>query len=364
MRLLGITCLLIGIVCCCALADGDEPPETFGAAPDALGPIGGGEGYKNIVIKGDFTVNTEDELIDALAKAKPGQVVYVADAAELDFTLRVMLEKLVLQMPGGVTLASGRGNNGSQGALICSDEFATFPLIKVTGENARITGLRIQGPDPKMRWTEIPKLFERGGQELYYKFPVSTGIQTAFSGLEVDNCEISGWSAAGVQSSAGTFHVHHCYIHHCQRRGLGYGVSADASDTLIDHNIFDYCRHSIQCSGYSTAGYEACHNIFLDHGILSSCDVHGGGDRGDGTNIAGNWVKVHHNTFKGKWRGSKSQGEGKCVPAVGIRGVPVKGGEIHHNWFCHSEPEDALFKDPDPNVKVFRNWYGPEKILQ
>ncbi len=356
--------VIIAIALCSSSICADEAAsETFGACADELGPVGGGEGYKNIVTEGDYTVGTEDELIDALGKAKSGEVIYVDDNAELDFTLRVMFDKLILQLPGGVTLASGRGHNGSKGALLFSDEFATEPLISVTGENARITGLRIQGPDPRMRWEEIPKLFQKGGKELYYKFPTSVGVQTGFSGLEIDNCEVSGWSAAGVQSLEGKFHVHHCYIHHCQRRGLGYGVSNGASDTLVDHNLFDYCRHGIQCSGHATTAYEACYNIFLDHGILSACDMHGGRDRGDGTTIAGRWISVHHNTFQGKWRGSSGRRAPGCTTAVGIRGVPVDGGEIHHNWFCDPDPETALFKDPDPNVKVYRNLYGPEMIL-
>ena len=74
--------------------------------------------------------------------------------------------------------------------------------------------------------------------------------------------------------------------------------------------------------------------------------------------IAGDWIKVHHNTFKGKWKGVH------CVPAVGIRGVPKEGGEVHHNWFCESNPAKAFFKDPDPNVRVYQNQYGPEREIK
>ncbi len=354
--------IAMAVACIAKSAPAADDPETFGASPDELGPIGGGKGYKNVVTKWDYFVKTEDELVDALAKAKPGQVVYVADDVELDFTVRVKAQKFAIEAPGGVTLASGRGVNDSQGGFIYSDEFETAPLIKCLGENVRITGLRIRGPDPKMRWTELPRLLSIGGHELYYKFPCSTGVQSAFD-LEVDNCEISGWSAAGVGMQAGKAHVHHCFIHHCQRRGLGYGVSVGPAEALIECNIFDYCRHAIACSGEATAGYEARNNIVEEHGILSSFDMHGGRDRKDGTNVAGNWIKVHHNTLKGLWRGSDGKGEGNCVPAVGIRGVPVKGGEIHHNWFCESDPEKALFKEADPNVKVYRNQYGPERII-
>ena len=348
----------------CGRSAGAQEPETFGASPNELGPIGGGKGYARLVTKWDYLVRTADELVDALAKAKPGQVVYVADDAELDFTVRVKAQQFAIEVPAGVTLAGGRGVNGSQGGLIYSDEFETRPLIRCLGENVRITGLRIRGPDPKMRWNELTRLLTLGGHELYYKFPTSDGVQTDFAGLEVDNCEISGWSHAGVNVRKGKAHVHHNYIHHCARRGLGYGVALDAAEVLIEYNVFDYCRHSVACTGVPEASYEARHNIVEEHGILSSFDMHGGRDRKDGTNIAGRWISIHHNTCKGMWRGVDGKAEGKCVPAVGIRGVPVKGGEIHHNWFCESDPDKALFKDPDPNVKIFRNQYGPERIVR
>jgi hypothetical protein len=358
--------ILIVLLAAACSASAEEATETFGALPDALGPIGGGPGYKNVLTKGNFAADTVDGLIDALAKAKAGQVVYVNEDVELDFTLRVMLGKLVLQVPEGVTLASGRGNNGSKGALIFSDHFDTRPLIKIGGPNARITGIRLQGPDPRNRWDEIPKLLDKGGQELYYKFPVSDGIGSGFAGLEVDNCEISGWSHTGVALVKGSdkARVHHSSIHHCQRRGLGYGVAVDQCEALIESNIFEHCRHSVAATGAPGTAYEARNNIIEEYGILSSFDMHGGGDRKDGTNIAGEWIKIHHNTCKGKWKGSDGSAKGKCVPAVGIRGVPSQGGEIHHNWFCSPNVEQALFKDPNPNVKVYRNQYGPERTVK
>ena len=47
----------------------------YGAKGDERGPIGGGKGYANIVTKGDFIVKDLDALLDALSKAKAGQVV-------------------------------------------------------------------------------------------------------------------------------------------------------------------------------------------------------------------------------------------------------------------------------------------------
>ena len=338
-----------------------EETEYFGARPDAVGPIGGGKGYTRIVTKGDFTVKTETELVDALKNAKPGQVVYVDDGAELDFTVRVRAQQFVLELPGGVTLASGRGNKGSQGAVICSDEFATSPLIKITGPKARITGIRLRGPDPKMRWDELPRLLTLGGQELYYKFPTSDGVWCPFPDAEVDNCEISGWSHGGVfvQKGGDNAHIHHNFIHHCQRRGLGYGVSLDQSHALIERNIFDYCRHSIAATGYPGTAYEAHDNIVQNNAILPSFDMHGGVDRGDGTSIAGDWLKIHHNTFLGKWK------DIDFVPAAGIRGIPTEGADIHHNRFGREDPKKANYLGvPSDKIRIYRNQYGPKKEIK
>ncbi|MFC1611506.1 right-handed parallel beta-helix repeat-containing protein [Myxococcota bacterium] len=55
----------------------------------------------------------------------------------------------------------------------------------------------------------------------------SSGIEVAASDVEIDNNEISAWSHVGVAIIEGLTgaDVHHNYIHHCQRAGLGYGVS-------------------------------------------------------------------------------------------------------------------------------------------
>jgi len=92
--------------------------EVYGAKPDERGPIGGGEGYVSIVTSGDYTVQDLDSLLEALSKAKPGEVVFIPGGAESDLTARIYIEELVLKVGEGVTLASDRGHNGSQGALL------------------------------------------------------------------------------------------------------------------------------------------------------------------------------------------------------------------------------------------------------
>ena len=322
--------------------------EICGAQPDERGPIGGGAGYTNILVPTPDPVSTLDELLEALANAKPDDVVYVDGKARIDCTIRVYIESLVLEIPDGVTLASDRGVNNSKGGMIFSETFATKPLILATGPNVRITGLRIGGPNPNPCLEHHHRSFTEGrGHGYYYKFPTSDGIIADHPGLEVDNCELGGWSHGAVYLRGGdNHHVHHNFIHHNQYNGLGYGVSHGRASSLIEYNLFDYNRHSIAGSGVSESGYIARHNVEIKHSLSHCFDMHGGRDRKDGTNIAGTQLKIHHNTFR-------------CPKtAVVIRGEPEEGADIYNNWFYH-KPGTAAVRS-DGRTQLRNNAYGVE----
>jgi len=72
---------------------------TYGASADERGPIGGGPGYSRVVTKGDFVVKDLDGLLDALAKARAGQTVFIPGETEIDLTARFYIEQLVLEVP-------------------------------------------------------------------------------------------------------------------------------------------------------------------------------------------------------------------------------------------------------------------------
>ena len=268
--------------------------EVCGAMPDDRGSIGGGDGYTGIVKPTDGAVTNLDELLDAMSQARAGDMVFIDGDAEIDCTTRVYIEALVLELAEGVTLASDRGLNGSAGALIVSDTFKTRPLIQINGSGVRITGLRIQGPNPKRHLYHHTRSFKEGrGHAYYYKFPTSSGILTEHPGLEVDNCELGGWSSAAIALDGGDgHHVHHNFIHHNQYNGLGYGVCHGVACSLIEHNLFNHNRHSIAGNGRPGSGYEARHNVEIGTSLSHCFDMHGGRDRKDGTDIAGSWIKV------------------------------------------------------------------------
>lgn len=323
--------------------------ESFGAEANPTGdPVGGCKGYRRLVLQSDYQVKTAEELLAALKTAKGGEVVYVDDKAEIDLT-----DRRGIIIPGGVTLASGRGKGESTGALLYRNELATSPLFLAGGEKVRVTGLRLRGPDQKRRTEQMRQLHKEGR---YYSIPNSDGIISTHPRLEVDNCELWGWSHAAVflKRGASKAHIHHNYIHHNQRSGLGYGVCIDQSDTLIEANLFDWCRHHIAGTGRPGTSYEARYNLVLENANGHSFDMHGGTDRKDGTDIAGDSIKIHHNTFKAT-----------RVQAIVIRGRSRQSAEIHHNWFLHPDPDKAVRQtNATGNMNVYRNQFTETRILK
>ncbi|RLA91731.1 MAG: hypothetical protein DRG69_09805 [Deltaproteobacteria bacterium] len=310
--------------------DMKQQVETFGCEANPTGnPIGGGEGYRDIFTHGDFTAKNTDELLTALKRARPGQVIFVPDGVKIDLSAYHDVK-----IPGGVTLAGTRGLKGSVGAVIFTKR-KKGTLFVSAGENIRITGLRFEGPYSGRVSDEFNAYF----------------IRLNHYGAEIDNCEIYNFNAAAISVSIGAMkvYIHHNYIHHCQQDGGGYGVSANSSDVHIIANKFDYCRHHIASSGSPGAGYEAAWNLVGPHATSHNFDVHGGRDRGDGTDIAGDWFDIHHNTFL------------SSRYHVGIRGTPCQIAKIHHNWFTAPSSKRVFTSG---NTKIYRNVYGPGKKLE
>ncbi|MHC4425960.1 MAG: right-handed parallel beta-helix repeat-containing protein [Planctomycetota bacterium] len=346
---MALVMLCIGWSCVAA----DQPTwveidnTVYGAKPGQRGPIGGGNGYADITAKGNHTAKDLDDLLDALSKARAGQTVFIPGETAINLTARIYIEQLVLEVPEGVTLAGDRGHDGSQGALITSDALKTPVMIRAAGPDVRITGLRICGPNPKRYLDHHRRSFGEGGggHKYYYKLPTSNGITTKYPRLEVDNCDISGFSHAGVYlTTAEGHHIHHNHIHHCQYQGLGYGVCHDTASSLIEHNLFDWNRHSIAGTGRPGNSYVARHNIELGVSLSHCFDMHGGRDRKDGTDIAGTSIEIYNNTFRAQQ-----------TPVV-IRGVPEQKCEVRHNWFLrHSEAGQAVRSSG--KTRVFSNAY-------
>lgn len=327
-------------------------PGGYGAGVNPTGdPIGGGEGYSRIVApdSADYVVSTTAGLLAALSRASSGDVVYVEDGARINLTGR---EDIAVGR--GVTLASGRGRGGSEGALLYADDTSAsrFPSLIEIGQGGRVTGLRVRGPNGTTSRA----------------FPLYTGLVAAGDDVEVDNCEIFNWPQAGAGVGSRHYaHFHHNHIHHCQADGFGYGVIVAGGTALIEANYFDYYRHAIAgARGYPASSYEARYNICGPNATNTAFDMHGGNDgpswgfdEGPDAGVpAGGTVLIHHNTF---------QATGGNRISVGIRGVPVDTCQVYGNWtYWDEQYSEEVFKQyleglglqPYVRMQVHDNWYG------
>lgn len=281
-------------------------------------------------IIGEPKINNVDDLLKALKSAKKGDVLYLDDNVTFDLT-----GCHSLTIPEGVSLTSGRGTKGSRGALLFTRLLDTRPLFVTGGDNVVIFGVRIQGPDSMIvNNKELKKskttMNRQNSRFNVYGIPNSQGILIKHKNVVVENCEIYAWSYAGIAIDGGSASINHNYIHHNQRTGLGYGVSLLKSGyALIKGNLFDYNRHAIASTGSPGTSYTACYNICLENSALQAhvFDVHGGKDRNDNSNIAGDSVNIHDNIFY--------LPEGKI--AFRIRGVPRYISQIYDNQIILSK---------------------------
>jgi hypothetical protein len=291
-----------------------------------------------------YLVDNKKELFRALSKAKTGEIVYVDDSAKIDLS---NADKI--SIPSGVILASGGWNEQKKGALLYSYSKEISSLFITAGDNVRITGLRIIGPDYRYRKSELKTLYDEGK---YYSEKTSLGISTIHKNVVVDHCELAGWGYAALKYHGGASdgHVAENYIHHNQRWGLGYGVVIDNAKVLIEKNVFDWNRHAIAGSGTPGTSYEARYNSVRKNSRSHAFDMHGGVDRKDGTDIAGDFISIHNNIFYGE-----------SEPAIKIRGKPQKGAFIYNNCFYHKTIRKAMGKTPlgkNNNIRIYDNYFG------
>ena len=303
---------------------------------------GGGYGYPDTVDpKAPCTtvVSSAAALEQALKTAKSGWTVYVKDGASLNLTGKSLC------VPAGVWLAGGRGRGTGPGALLYTTVTTKTPILKACGKGVRITGLRLWGAD----LTQCPPSYATKTCSGTYDpahcrdcEPASYGVVVAGSSgaeLELDNCEAAGWSFAAVALSDGPGNkVHHSYLHHTQRQGLGYGVmlggTSSVVSALIEGNRFDYYRHAVAASGSAGQEYEARQNLALEHTIGHVYDMHGLDEHlHNGTSVAGKRILIHDNSI---------------FPAAAysflLRGKPTEGAWFYDNCTARSASTATLQK--------------------
>ncbi len=327
-------------------------------------PIGGGPGYNQIVTPQDADIyitqfTTITNFKNTIETASLGSVIYIADNLVINLTGQyAQTGDVSIGIPAGVTLASGRGN-GSQGALIYTDDFDWYtsidyegmPAFTCLGDNIRFTGIRFKGPFHGI-----------GTNNPLSSIRFKTGIRTnGYDHLEIDNCELYDWPYAAIGLFSGSLDnnkIHHNYFHHNRQHGLGYGVVIDLAYATIYSNLMHSNRHVIAGSGKDGSGYEAYCNTVLSGGTSHNFDMHAEGPS-DGTPNAGDFIYIHHNDFHDV---GEERVNGNNDQNIYIRGRPDKICRIENNRFKHSDPASAI-KQRNPvggygNVLVFNNIWG------
>ncbi len=352
--------------------DASPPDCTLPTRSDLSNPstgaswrFGGGTGYPDAFALHPpcMTVaTTATELTDALNNATAGDIVYIPDDARIDLT-----DHGDLCIPDGVWLAGGRGIDGAAGGLLYTRE-SLRPMLRTCGDHIRVTGLRFMGNDPNQCPPEYPNNCPQpdntGGVNCRDCTSPSIGfIVEHGTDIVFDNNEMTGWAHAAIYARNTTdLHVHHNYIHHTQRQGLGYGVvlmrgGSDVVEALIEHNRFDYNRHAIAGSGEPGQSYIARNNLVERHANGHVFDMHGSNENvGDGTPWAGTHIEIYHNTVLVDDR-----------YAMVIRGRPEDGAWLYDNCLARSSASTAalqqnhsgnFFVDQNPAGQSAPNLYG------
>ncbi len=319
---------------------GAPRPDLSRVAPGVNWRFGGGIDYPDHVRRECATVTVADRarLTMELGRARAGGIVYVDDDAVLDFTGLAT----PLCIPAGVTVASGRGRAGSAGALLFRTDATSRPMLTACGDGTRITGLRILGPDPLRCPTPSATPGCTSSVPCRDCSPTAVGITTGDLGtgrrrMEIDNCELAGWSLSAVRVQTGTEHsLHHSDVHHNQRDGLGYGVllssNGSATDIRVAACLFDRNRHAIAGSGGPNQSYESQDNLarVVTNGWIF--DMHGIDESAGSPNPEAGARLLYHGNI--------------VLPtstfAVVVRGRPTIGAWIFDNCFARTSATSAV----------------------
>ena len=342
----------------CVEVDGNK----YGAyVEEGQSPIGGGLGYSEIFTTGDYIVTNAEELYQATRYAEPGEVIFIPGGTVIDMTGHLYFRQIGYNIRPGVILASDRGfanpdGSISTGALLRNTSTAGNMLTLMEG--ARITGLVLEGPTKDNHIPHHTRAFSNPGygSDYYYKssYVRTNGIYVAGNNTQVDNCEIAGFGhgAVNIARDIRGVWVHHCYIHHNQAQGLGYGVChGNSSESLVEYCLFNYNRHSIAATGAGKTGYIARFNVEMGESLGHCFDIHGGADRGEASNHAGDYCEMYNNTFLAEdhpyW----------------LRGVPSEYQLFYRNNCLYPYETYRRDKLEGENVEIYDNIFGLDALI-
>jgi hypothetical protein len=289
------------------------------------------------------------EIAEAVRNALPGTVIEVLPGASIDLT-----DQPPIEIKNGVTIRGDR--HGLRPGAELRVQKGNEQMLKLAGDDVRITGLRLRGPS---RDTD-PDGVESNG------ILATDGHSRAI----IDHNEISDWTTHGIDAygddskpdecrdhrdprttRSQTVRIARNFIHHNRKQERGYGVEAHQGGfPLVEGNTFVSNRHSIAADGRKCTSYLAWYNLALYDSPLQhnlwythDFDVHGSGtlrlqnyismyinlSYGYGGQ-AGQYFEIARNTFLATNRQN-----------FDLRGEPVILAELHDNVSLETL-EDAI----------------------
>ncbi len=219
--------------------------------------VGGGFNYKLAInrVNANYTVSNSRDLVDALTNALAGDIIYIAQNIDVTDLPRPLV------IPGGVTIASNRGWNTNLGAKIIDKKFVSFdneqPLFITNGENIRITGLQICGPN---------------GESLDFDYKTrgfANFIKVCHNNFTFDNNYIQDYDkwAIWLYKYNGSKICYNTF-RWIRLEGFGYAIWCGGTEAAAGHsvdvygNYFEGIRHCIGSSGH-TVSWTAWNNVIM-----------------------------------------------------------------------------------------------------
>ncbi len=268
------------------------------------------DGAQTKPTSGFVSVATPAALGQALSTAGPDSVIEIA--ADLTFpTLAAPFS-----VPARVTVRGDRRGVLLGPQLSLGGGPPRSGLFVIAGDHARITGLRLRGPN---RTEDNPQV-------------IAINASSNFAAL-FDHNDVSDWPLSAIDLSGDhpnemtcpvekparpqLVHVFRNYVHDNYR---GYGVVAGSgANPTAFANTFQKNHHGVSADGYAFSAYSAISNLFLSGSEDSDVDMHGesgshGGEHDDFGGIGGLGAEVLRNSFVGTTK-----------PNFGVRGTPCSG---------------------------------------
>jgi hypothetical protein len=308
------------------------------------------------------------DLVNDLATYGWGTVIVLNDAGSYDLTAVVggwLQLGTQVTIGAGVTLRGDRKwtNNGPQLTYMNNDVGAIFA---VAGNDARITGFRLQGPsgstaaDVNMQGIVVTDGYRVTVDHIEASQFTKAALEVDGTAPSQDPNATSCPTAMPAYPRVPSVTIGRNFVHHNEAAGEGYGiVSGAGAFPVIDGNVEYDNRHSVASDDNQLTGYIAQNNFVLSdapvYGDLDTdhehdFDVHGTADGSHHTGgYADDYVEILHNTFLGTNRYN-----------FVLRGLPCgEQGLLDGNVFLQGEGSAIEWFDFDGDPDGVNGTGGP-----